>query len=581
MRALIIGSLCSVTIGLLAPWAIYIMRGSYMALDYSTPAAISLFFLLALANRWLHLSKSEMVVIYSMMVLACVVPTGGLIAPLLAGITGPYYYTNGANQWESLITQHLPLWATPASSISNDPIVNSLYEGGFAVPWVAWGPALLTWGIFFAALFTVMVCLMILLRKQWVENERLAFPLTALPIELIEGQLVKHKWFWIGCAVPLLAGTMIGLHNYFPAVPRILPARLSFPLLGYFYLTDQHSTLSLWVFGALAMLSDKASRLIPLQTLTGGYGASNLLWMYLGAGAMLAMVFIKLKAARRTLCSQPMLGKVVGLCTLILLVWLLATGMSLVVAVALFLIAIVITIGMTRVIAETGLAVAGPPVIAPVLVAGLLGHRLIGAASIANLAQSFVWTSEATRVSIMASAASVLKVTTRYKLKPNWQHLAWAVGLAGAAALWLTLSYGHKHGLASNWYFDHGTRGVYSWAAAWNREAFGPSKIGWLLTLAGAGGYWLMSNRYLMGSRWAPHPVGLIMAGTPFLRLSWLSCFLSWAYKTLCLKWLGRPAYQSSRPFFLGLIAGQYSTNLLWLGVDKATGHTGNMIFWI
>ena len=72
----------------------------------------------------------------------------------------------------------------------NVGIEHVFYNGlpmGEAVPWRAWLAPLAWWTAFMVAVWTVMVCLMVLVRRQWVEHERLAFPLTHPPLELLKG----------------------------------------------------------------------------------------------------------------------------------------------------------------------------------------------------------------------------------------------------------------------------------------------------------------------------------------------------------------------------------------------------------
>ena len=593
MRGLIVGGVCSLTIGLLAPWAIYVMRGSYMALDYSTPAAIALFFLLALANRWLHLTKRDMVIAYTMMVVACVVPTGGVLAPLLALSTGAIYYADSGNDWISLVGQYLPDWVAP-----HKLSIPGLYEGGGAVFWPEWIVPLFSWAILFGGLYLVMVGGAVLLRKQWVENERLSYPLTALPIALIEGGILRNWRFWAGIGVPFIAGSLIGLNYYFPGVPTLrvsfgawpLPLRLSFPALGFFYLTSLHTGLSLWVFTLAGECIQKGFTAIGLQAAAGGampYGADSIFAMYLGAGALLCMVGMRLRNAReywgKLWRHDPKPFRLCGIGLGVMVVWLCLAGIPPYIVIFFLPVAIAIFIGMARVVAETGIAVAGAPAIAPVLTVGLLGHRLIGAAGIANLAQSFAWTAESTRVSVMASAGHSLKVLTHYKqdCRAIWRCAGWAIVLAGAAALWLTLTYGYSAGLGPHWYFNDCIRYTYTWAADWNTHQYGPSKIGWLLVGGGGLLYWALSRRYLFGAAGAIHPIGLTVIGSYFMRLTWFSCVLAWAIKAIMARWGVWNYYTACRPFFLGLICGQYTVNLIWLGIDKLTGHTGNMIFWV
>jgi len=439
---------------------------------------------------------------------------------------------------------------------------------------------------------------MVLLRKQWVENERLNYPLTALPIALIEGSIVRRWHFWVGFLLPVIAGSLIGLHNYFPTMPTLplsfgswpLQLRISFPALGFFYLQGLHTALSLWVFTLAGEFIHEGFMALGIPASAGGtmpYGADSTFAMYVGAGALLSMVGIKLHAARGYLGElwrgnrRPFRLCAIGLA--VMAIWLSLAGIPPYIVVFFLPIAIAIFLGMTRVVAETGIAVAGAPAIAPVLTVGLLGHRLIGAAGIANLAQSFAWTAESTRVSVMASTAHSLKVLTHYKQGRSivWRATAWAIVLAGGAALWLTLRHGYSAGLGSHWYFSDCIRYTYSWAADWNAHQYGPSKVGWVLLAGGGLLYWVLSNRYLLGAAGAIHPIGLTVMGTYFMRLTWFSCVLAWFIKGSLAHYGGVGAYEKAKPFFLGLICGQYTVNLVWLGIDRLTGHTGNMIFWV
>ncbi|MBN63936.1 MAG: hypothetical protein CME20_21475 [Gemmatimonadetes bacterium] len=71
-----------------------------------------------------------------------------------------------------------------------------------------------------------------MVRRQWVEYERLSFPLVQVPIALIgeekeEQGLVsrfcKNPVVWIGVLVPLVLYSQRALHNYFPIIPEGMP----------------------------------------------------------------------------------------------------------------------------------------------------------------------------------------------------------------------------------------------------------------------------------------------------------------------------------------------------------------------
>jgi hypothetical protein len=58
---------------------------------------------------------------------------------------------------------------------------------------------------------------------------------------------------------------------------------------------------------------------------------------------------------------------------------------------------------------------------------------------------------------------------------------------------------------------------------------------------------------------WPFHPVGYVVAGSFGLFRLWLPIFLTWLLKSLLLRYGGMEAYRKARPFFIGLIFGEFS----------------------
>ena len=87
-RSLIIGFFLSLLIGVGAPYSNMVIRGSRMAMDFSTAAALFLFFLfvgilnllLGLIKRRFALRTGELATVYIMMIVACSIPTKGFKA---------------------------------------------------------------------------------------------------------------------------------------------------------------------------------------------------------------------------------------------------------------------------------------------------------------------------------------------------------------------------------------------------------------------------------------------------------------------------------------------------------------------
>lgn len=75
------------------------------------------------------------------------------------------------------------------------------------------------------AVIVVFLCMASLLRRQWVEHERLSFPLAEIPLHITDDQrvseLVHSRLTWIGVAIPVIAFALNGLHMLYPGVPQI------------------------------------------------------------------------------------------------------------------------------------------------------------------------------------------------------------------------------------------------------------------------------------------------------------------------------------------------------------------------
>src|SRR5690606_35378034 len=95
----------------------------------------------------------------------------------------------------------------------------------------AWATPALSWAIFVGAMFTGVICLMVIVRRQWVENERLAFPLAGVYHSLIEAPeegrmfnaLFRSTGFWVACLSVLVLHSINVMNVYdpqhFPKVP--------------------------------------------------------------------------------------------------------------------------------------------------------------------------------------------------------------------------------------------------------------------------------------------------------------------------------------------------------------------------
>ncbi len=639
MRSLVIGAFGATVIGYLAPYSVHVIKGSWMELDFSTPMALFFFFVLAAGpnllvmrlRKSLALTPAELVAIYGMMIMASALVTMGLTSQIIPVVSGPAYYANPQNKYATDILPFIKPWLMPSGAGPGAPVVKYLYEGlppGQGVPWGAWMPCLAGWAPMLGALYVAMISAMVLLRKQWVENERLAYPLTFLPLELAGARssgwpvILKQPMFWAGLALAGGLAAMVGLHAYFPAIPApdLAPRaevvkniwwlwfRMSMPMIGFFYLVNLDVSFSLWFFNLIFQALSAGItvlKLMPHENV-GPFGATVDLFKYSGTGAWIALVASGLWVARPHLLmiwrrvkgelgpevdkdeilAYPTAFWLLVISLVVMAVWLGATGLPWVVIPVFLLLAMVIFIGLTRVVVESGMAEAVAPSIAPGMTAALMGTPVFGQAGMIALVLNYVWASDI-RTFVMASAANSLRMTT--VVEKGHRRLFWgfliAIVLAFAASFYITLSAGYRDGAAgmSAWFF--GPTGVptigYKWALERAAADAGPSKLGWITTLMGGGLYLLLAAARFRFMNWPFHPVGFAMAQTWIMDAIWFSPFVTWLIKSVLLRYGGMRAYLFMRPFFVGLIMGQFALNVLWVGIDKVTGHAGTSLFWI
>jgi len=183
------------------------------------------------------LSRTEMLFIYCTILVMTGIPGQQFATYLYLGLVGPIYYATPQNQYADPVSgfhQHISEWLVPSKD-PNHPVVKWMFEGlpqgaGFYdIPWGMWVRPLLVWTPFCVLIFFVTLCVAALLRKQWVERERLLFPLAQVPLEITRAEadgaqpassVFRSKLMWLGFSIPVIVYIFNGLNAYFPSVPK-------------------------------------------------------------------------------------------------------------------------------------------------------------------------------------------------------------------------------------------------------------------------------------------------------------------------------------------------------------------------
>jgi hypothetical protein len=425
LRAALVGLLGVVLISSIAPFNDYVMRNTPVIGSF-LPLGLLMWILLMVlgvnaplrrfAPRW-ALGRGELVVVTIMVLVACSMPTVGLMRYLPGHLVSFFEHAGSDPSSRQLMQQlDLPDWLFPTMDPGDpqeraiDPVVRGfLYgtnrehdgiAGAFdAVPWRAWLTPAITWGGWLVLMFGTLLALMAIFRHQWVENERLPFPLAQVYLSLLEppeegrafNALFRSPVFWIAAASVFSLHAINGLHGYFPKTFPEIPTsynfhgvfaegplrfiqweakqqKVIFVIIGVCFFLRTQLSFSLWFFFVL-------SQLVRINVAEAGGEFTGGMEVDQQLGAVVALLAVTLWIARhhlRMVVGQmfraPRDGEPVGrylpyrlagwmvvLGWIGQLVWLTAAGMSFVAAALMVAMMTMVFLVLARVVAESGM----------------------------------------------------------------------------------------------------------------------------------------------------------------------------------------------------------------------------------
>jgi hypothetical protein len=643
LRAALTGLVCVAALCIATPFANYVMQGSGIAANHLPTGAIFIFIVLVTflnpALRWLGqkraarrlggaFTRSELIVVLIMMLVACSVPGygfAGIMLPLLAAAT---YFATPENRWDSLFHQYFKDWV-----IVRDPqAIRWFYHGlppGQAIPWMAWLKPMMAWGAFALLFWASFFFLGVIVRRQWIEHERLDFPLAQVPLDLLGDEprpagltpLLRNKLMWAGFLIVFFLHASNSLHTYFgffPGVPLNVDIGRNFvqlpwsawkdmrlciypSLVGIAYLISAEVAFSLWFFywfNRLQALIITASG-FEVGGAAGGFN-STVFFRAQEAGAFIAVAVYVFWSARRQLARTlkdslrgqkdpedpiPAHLALVGLfaCVVLMGIWSAAAGMNMWASLLLILIFYVVAIGLTRLVSAGGAMYVECAFLPQDVANNFLGSRALGWNNLAvgGLQQRiFMHDQEVTWWPYLMNS---LKLAHHTEIPGK--HVIWAVALAMPFAVivsymtCLTLTY-HHGGLALDRDMMQGQPvWVYNKLKSFIEAPVKPDKTAIGSTMCG-GLFMLimlhMNRNYLW---WRLNPLGYIMGSTGTLAQIWFSFFVGWLASTSILKYGGLRMYRRFRALFLGLLLGEFGAAAFWMIVDYFTGLRFHTIF--
>ncbi len=616
LRAFLLGLIAVVAVCLLDPFTSFNKGYGWNTVGHFPPAAV--FFLvlftvvvnvlIKLVKRSWALRQAELMLIWCMLIVACIVPSDGLMRWWFPMLAGPPYIARRADiTWKETSLEAAPetllLTKRPASVAAKRFFEGQRGEG--RLPWTQWLTPISRWAEFMALFYLATFFLCAIVRKQWVERERLQFPLARVPLEFTEGaagrglltDLFSNRTFQIGVlataafrfvrAVPLLFGKSSGWSISFPFEDVLKGTPLeqlylqNFELwwtpIGFAYLVPADVSLSVWFFYLLGRAELQTASWFGSPLHYGGTWSDLMNWQTAGSymifsvGALfmarrhLAEVFKKATGLGRGIDDrEEPVAYAVGfwgfvICSAGAIGWFVFYGMKLWVAVALFALLMCIMLVHARLVAQSGLYISASLWSAPNVLHGLCFGRAFGAAGavLAQMQDGIMMGSNYSFLSPPAIHSFRISEVFQRRRRLLLPALFVALWVGIAASSWTCLTQGYKYGAANfsdTWGATGLPKAIFDSAhqkiehpeqvdqAKWAPFGIGIGLTG-LVMFMRARFYW-----------WPIHPIGLLAISNWHADRIWLPFLLGWLTKVGLMKFGSGRSVREARFFFIALI---------------------------
>jgi hypothetical protein len=584
--------------------------------------------------RW-ALTQAELLFIYTMNTIAIYIGGIGMMQFLTPTLVGWKHFQTPQNKWDSW-AHFVQGWAVP-----NPSVVPGYYTGRttFFAPetLLGWAQPIAIWTGFIFTMLFCFYCIAALLRKQWVDRERLIFPIVIIPLEITKDggstPLWTNRLLWLGVGIPVVLESMAAIHftmiptfPYFPIKPEHsleLETSITSPpwnaigytsmafyplVIGLTYLLSLDVSFSCWFFYLFTKLQNVGATAFGFRDPGAGPTLAHMPYIAeQGVGAFLGLALFSLNLARPQLAeawrkafrgdtsvddsAEPMSYRTayIGLFVsfALLVGFTVALGLSLPVALIFWTLLLLMALTFTRIRAEAGLPWGQAPW-------GLSHGTMVNFGGTEAFtpreltAFSFTrWFDSDWRCLGQPAEMEAMKIADSASPRPmNPRHLTAAVFVAilvGTLAAWISCLAIYYHYGADNASLD-------AWRTGQGHYGFDELQ-GWLNTphppdhgriTASAVGLVIVILLGFLRTRftwWPLHPIGYAVGSTDTMTWIWFPVLLGWLFKSLILRYGGVKMYRQALPFFIGLVLGDYGISGLWALYFLASGHAGYRTF--
>ncbi len=618
-RSLLVGLAMAVCVGLWPAYSDLVLHSTRADHAHLSMAMLIPFVFLLLVNipleRWgVGFSPSELITICCIGLVASCMQGEWLSNNFLEMLSMPYYFASPENRFEELLLPHLPTWTT----VSDRQAVTGFFEGllpGDPFPWRHWISPLFWWFALIGAILTINLCLSVLLRKQWTQYERLAFPVATALLELtgVSGTrgtlstLARNKLFRMGFVITLaiicwniftwftvnvpMTPILSGRHSrgIIPTAPGFPSIVTTFVLLNFTlgYFTKLEVLFSLWFFHLLAGIQRGILHRVGLDVGPSDPWASGhpvigwqtfggmvvfVCWGFWIARSHFRDVFRKVflgdervDDSEELMSYRTTVWLLIG-CTAFVFFWLHLAGMGWGPVLAFCFSTLIIYIGVARILAESGLVYLRGPITPQAFTWHTFGIAGLGpaGAAVLTLTNAFVSEGKTFAITQMAHVPRLGMAMARRSRRILAPAVLLGCGIGLAAVVAFTLYQGY-HGMGSYNFGTHSFKGIgVKNAAGFSRLAVGriqegvSGTDGYRLLFMGMGGAFV-ALVYFLRYRFPGfpiNPIGYPICAMVDMQDTVVTIFGIWFIKSIILKVGGLESYRRAAPFFLGMMMG-------------------------
>ena len=547
----------------------------------------------------LALSQGELLVVYVMLSVASATAGHSMMEILVSTLGHAFWFATPENDWKDLFWRYIPRWLV----VADKDVLSGYYEGDSTLHTrqhlLGWLTPVMNWSAFLFALLFVMLCITVIVRRPWTEDEKLAYPIIQLPSRMTTEGFFTNRLMWIAFGLVATFDIVNGLHHIFPAIPSVYEKAYRFRftekpfsamgwlrlgiypfVFGIGFLIPLDLLFSTWFFFWVWKGQQLIGSIVGLEGT--GYPYVN----YQGFGAYMGIFLIAVWRSRKHLQNwlrakdrrtstrdEPMSPRILVIALVFgiafLIFFCLKAGMSFWAILVFFGLYYAFSTAVSRMRAELGspmhdLHYTGPE---RIMVAAV-GTRPLGPNNLSMF--SFFWFFTRTFDSHPMphqlegfKLASTSGVRSRFMLYAILAALV--VGIL--SQFWALISIPYRLGALHEMSRVPIVYGSEPWRNLqnWLTHPLNPNY--WALGFTGIG---LLFALFLMLMRmkffWFPfHPAAYAaVCGSWAVNYIWFSLLLAWGLKLILLKYGGRNAHRKAMPFFLGLILGQFTVGSLW-----------------